>query len=396
MFTLVTTSLALVGLATVGAVLALHALRKRRQHHVHASAADDLRTEVSVVRRELELRNADCDRIARHYARLKNELREKEECLVNLDSDISWHREQLALRPPRTRRTYRILTLGIKYTGKTSLTLKWANPLIDLGALKGTKTERYERTVSVTASNERLVEHVFEIHDWGGEHIVDAQQEMILEEIHGLLLVVDLAGKDGSAVDEARIRAQLRAFQPEVLRFFFGPKNLSTCKTVVLFINKSDVLSGTSAAVEEAARACYRELIGALEQYRPLIDLRVLVGSAIYGHSTHHLFAHFVERILPKSGHDTQLLQRLKPIPTLHPAPTIATAGSLPPPRASLLPPRASLQPPVRAARLPHAARATLLPPPDEGALAAYRVHPSTAAITMNGRARLWTGHVPR
>ncbi|AKT42950.1 GTPase domain-containing protein [Chondromyces crocatus] len=326
-FSIETSSVVILAIAVIGAVLTLHKVRQRRVHDVHVDEAGKLRAEMSLVRRELQLRNADCDRIARHYARLQVELKEKEECLLNLDSDILWHREQLATRLTRVRRTYRVLTMGVKYTGKTSLTLKWANPLVDLGTLKGTKTDRYERTVSITPSDERLVEHVFEIHDWGGEHIVDAQQEMILEEIHGVLLVVDLTGKDGKAADPIRIQAQLRAFQPEALRFFFGPKMLSTCKTVVLFINKSDVLSGTSAEVEKTAMDHYRPLIEALEHYRPQIDLRVFVGSASYGHSTHHLFAHFVERILPRSGYDPQLLQRMKADPDPPRAGTVRPVG---------------------------------------------------------------------
>jgi hypothetical protein len=47
-------------------------------------------------------------------------------------------------------------------------------------------------------------------------------------------------------------------------------------------------------------------------KYSNQVDVRVLVGSANYGHSTHMLFSHFVEKILPKNAYDTQLLQRMK------------------------------------------------------------------------------------
>jgi hypothetical protein len=47
-------------------------------------------------------------------------------------------------------------------------------------------------------------------------------------------------------------------------------------------------------------------------RYQTQIDIRVFVGSASYGHSTHMLFSHFVEKILPKNAYDTQLLQRIK------------------------------------------------------------------------------------
>lgn len=243
---------------------------------------------------------------------LTTERRDKEEFLDQQEKDIEWLRAELEKRPKVTRKTYKVLTLGVSGTGKTALTLKWANPLMDLGALQGTKIERYERTVSHVQGKDVIIEHVFEIGDWGGEHIVDAQQELIVDEIHGLLMVVDLAARDGKAVDPGRVQMQLREFQPESLKFFFGPKTIASCKTIVLFINKSDVLAGTPADVEREARRYYQKLIDDLDRYKSQLDVRVLVGSATYGHSTHHLFAHFVERILPKNAYDNQLLQRMK------------------------------------------------------------------------------------
>src|SRR5262249_41261442 len=87
--------------------------------------------------------------------------------------ESDWLRAELEKRPKVTRKTYKVLTLGVKWTGKTSLTLKWANPLVDIGKLEGTKIERYERTVSQVVAKDVTTEHVFEIGDWGGEHIVD-------------------------------------------------------------------------------------------------------------------------------------------------------------------------------------------------------------------------------
>jgi hypothetical protein len=208
---------------------------------------------------------------------------------------------------------YRILTLGMKATGKSSLTLKWANPLVDLGTIEGTKIERYERTVSnVRTKDNTLVEHVFEVHDWGGEHIVDAQQELIVEQIHGLLMVVDLGGKDARQVDTKRISEQLEEFNPKALKYFFSPKTVASCKSVVLFINKSDLVTGSPSQAEAQAKALYAPLIDSLKQYATQIDVKVLVGSASYGHATHLLFSYFVEQILPKSAYDNQLCQRMK------------------------------------------------------------------------------------
>lgn len=226
--------------------------------------------------------------------------------------DLNWHKSELEKRPIVDRKIYRILTVGMKATGKSSLTLKWSNPLVDLGSIEGTKIERYERTVSQVRTRDTLVEHVFEVHDWGGEHIVDAQQELIMEEIQGILMVVDLGGKDARQIDQHRIGEQLDEFNPKALKFFFSPKTVASCKTIVLFINKSDLIPGSPAQAETEAKAHYAPLIDSLMQYATHIDVKVMVGSSSFGHSTHLLFAHFVEQILPPSAYDVQLLQRHK------------------------------------------------------------------------------------
>lgn len=303
---------AFVTVTAIAVVLVVHTSRMKEQLGAAIEQSRALRTRAEGFEGELQERSAQQDALAAENRHLQEEEGKKDEWLHNVEQENVWLRAELEKRPRTARRPYRILTLGVKHTGKTSLTLKWANPLVDLGTLKGTKIERYERTVSHVPKDDTVVEHVFEIGDWGGEHLVDAQQELVMEEIHGMLLVVDLAGRDSKTLDPARIQEQLRAFQPQALQYFFGAKTLACCKTVVLFINKSDVLSGTPAEVEKEAMGYYKKLIDDLEQYRTQIDVRVFVGSASYGHSTHHLFAHFVERILPKSAYDPQLLQRMK------------------------------------------------------------------------------------
>ncbi len=232
--------------------------------------------------------------------------------LDTFEKDVQHLNAELTKRPILQRKTFKILTLGMKATGKTSLTLKWSNPLVNLGTIEGTKIERYERTVSHVREKDVMLEHVFEVHDWGGEHIVDAQQELIVEEINGLLVVVDLGGRDSLNVDMARVTEQIEEFQPQALRYFFGPKTVASCKTVVLFINKSDLIAGTPAEVELEAKRLYAPLINNLMKYKNQVDVKVFVGSASYGHSTHLLFAHFVDKILPKNAYDAQLLRGMK------------------------------------------------------------------------------------
>ena len=312
--------------------------------------ASMLQQEAAVLRQEVEVLRAEKIVSAQQDEQQKI-------WLDNQHADILCLRSELEKRPRITRKIYKILTLGVSSTGKTSLTLKWANPLVDLGMIQGTKVERYERTVSQVVQKEGTTEHVFEIGDWGGERIVDAQQALIVDEIHGMLIVVDLGGKDAKVVDPARIQDQLLEFQPQALQYFFGPA--ASCKSVVLFINKSDLLSGTPSEVEAQAKSLYSKLISDLGKYASQVHVQVLVGSATSGHSTHHLFSHFVEKILPKSAYDNQLLQRMKveatpprppPLPMasqtaplLQPSPPPLHRGPPPLPQQALAPGKARM-----------------------------------------------------
>jgi GTPase SAR1 family protein len=274
--------------------------------------ASKLGQELEAAEHKIETLQGENRGLVARIAAMDEDSKKKDGWLDAAEQENNWLQEELKNRPKITRKTYKILTLGMKATGKTSLTLKWSNPLVDLGTIEGTKIERYERSVSHVPSKDVVTEHVFEVHDWGGEHIVDAQQELIVEEIHGLLIVVDLGGRDAKQVEMHRIQEQLQEFQPQALRYFFGPKTVASCKSVVLFINKSDLIPGTPAQVEEQAKRLYQTLIDNLMQYSDRIDVRVFVGSANYGHSTHLLFSHFVEKILPRNAYDNQLLQRMK------------------------------------------------------------------------------------
>ncbi len=201
----------------------------------------------------------------------------------------------------------------MKWTGKSSLTLKWANPLIDLGKIEGTKIERYERTVSQVVGKDLTTEHVFEIGDWGGEHIVDAQQELIVDEIHGMLIVVDLGGKDGKTVEHrARAGCSSGSSSPRRSSSSSAPRRWLRARRWCSSSTRP-TSSPARPAEAEAQAKLYAKLIDDLKaQYQAQVDIRVLVGSANYGHSTHLLFSHFVEKILPRNAYDNQLLQRMK------------------------------------------------------------------------------------
>jgi hypothetical protein len=333
-------------------------------------------------------------------AELDAEVKKRNGWLDHMEQDLEWHKGELEKRPKIERKVYRILTLGMKATGKSSLTLKWANPLADLGTIEGTKIERYERTVSnVRTKDNTLVEHVFEVHDWGGEHIVDAQQELIMEQIHGLLMVVDVGGKDARQVDPKRIAEQLEEFNRKALKYFFSPKTVSSCKSVVLFINKSDLIPGSPSQAEEQAKTMYAQLIDNLKEYATQIDVKVLVGSASYGHSTHLLFSYFVEQILPKSAYDNQLWQRIKNelqqrIPTfagMMSGPASQLQSPMPAPQIPhMLPPSNGHPPPLPA---PQAPQAPAPPPPPAPSFSVPK--PPGGGVVPKGTIRLPSAPAP-
>ncbi len=295
--------MALFGLTTAGFAgsTAMMMLRAQKAEKKVRDASD-----------QLDVLRGNSNTLAKRLEMVSAEDKAKADWLDNMEQENAHLRRELEKRPKLQRKTYKLLTLGISSTGKTSLTLKWSNPLVDLGIIEGTKIDRYERTVSHVVQRDVTTEHVFEIGDWGGEHMVDAVQDLILDEIHGLLIVVDLGGKNAKQVEKYRVEDQLKEFQAQSLKYFFAPKTLASCKTVVLFINKSDLIPGTPAEVEEKAKAFYAPLINDLMKYADKIDVRVVVGSSYYGHGTHLLFSHFVEKILPRNAYDTQLLQRMK------------------------------------------------------------------------------------
>lgn len=236
--------------------------------------------------------------------------------------------EMLKLQPRNemVRRVYNIVTVGVSQCGKTALTLKWANPLFRLRDVMPTQFVKYERTVSRQFSKTGpIVEHVFEIRDWGGEHMSNAFIELFtLESVNGMLIVVDLGtteeGSEGRPVvrfSQERVRQQIEAFPEATLRLCFNERIVSHCKTFTLFINKSDALSGDLSMIEEKALELYAPLITILRKLQRecgMVDIEILVGSASSGHNTQNLFAHFIEKILPSDAYDPTLLQMMHTI----------------------------------------------------------------------------------
>ena len=161
-----------------------------------------------------------------------------------------------------------------------------------------------------------MVRHVFEFFDFAGEKLMEAQEILMLEEIHGLLFVVDLSineqlvPNNTHQLDEERIQEQIDAYRRDVLRFFLdSPRITKTCRSVVLFINKSDVIGGRPEEADAIARQKFAPLIEAFEAFKDNVELKVLVGSAWYGHNTHVLMPHFIRELLPENAFSKELLR---------------------------------------------------------------------------------------
>jgi hypothetical protein len=184
-------------------------------------------------------------------------------------------------------------------------------------------------------------------------------------------MVVDLGGKDAQQIDMARIAEQLEEFNPRTVKYFFSPKTVASCKTVVLFINKSDLIQGSPTQAEAQAKALYAPLIDSLQRYGSQTHVKVLVGSASYGHSTHLLFSHFVEHILPQSAYDNELQQQKKVemrVPQTLPTAKSSTTGQ--PPRTPEMTAAAAVGAPKQPAEF-KPPKATFPAPATSNALAA-------------------------
>lgn len=259
--------------------------------------------------------------VAELGGKLERALRQSEEFMATI-GDLKAKNEalqrQIDDRPTRTEVRYGVATVGYSGCGKTALTLRWANPRIKPEQVKATQFAKYDKTVSrVYDSDSRVpVDHIFEIYDWGGEHIEEALTALVkLGAIHALLVVVSLAAYDRKSekheFSQEHIDKQLQEFDQQVLRFFFSPAVVQHCKHYVLFINKSDLLAGTPEAIEAKAMQYFEQLIKDMRNFSENrgVNCEVIVGSADKGTGTNKLYSHLIEHILPDDARDPELIQ---------------------------------------------------------------------------------------
>lgn len=225
--------------------------------------------------------------------------------------------------PPITKQVYTVATIGIDTCGKTALTRKWADPTLTIANVQATKFDSYEKMVHRQIIGDRMIEHTFQILDWGGEYLVTAQEQLVtLGELRALIFVVDLGEYDTKqkkvVFSQARIERQLSMFAPNLLPFFFGERIASHCRTCVLFINKSDVLAGSVEAIEQEAKQHFSPLIQRLDRLCEDrgVELEIKVGSAITGHNTHELFGYLQAQLLEEVYQTTTIHDSNQGVPT--------------------------------------------------------------------------------
>lgn len=231
--------------------------------------------------------------------------------------------------PTFQRVVYNVGFIGIASSGKSVIVLKMVDPSFqEFNTIKPTDVvELYDRTVVVQQHPRdfRRQQHVFRFREWGGEHLVRAQTDMLnlsqaaariekenlleLDGMHGIVFVVDLGlFPDGTPIElrhttphvlsETRIKEQYtKYFNENAIKFLLNDKVLNSCHAVVLFINKCDLLDQfPHDEVEHAAEEYYRELIMLLRSR--FADLVVIVGSANTEAGLHRLYATLVSKIL--------------------------------------------------------------------------------------------------
>jgi len=324
----------LASVLSAGAVgLAVQLVRTVRAYRSMEAALNDKARDSEALQQQALQAAAKLGQLQQSVAEAAERQRQSEAECQTLQRQIESLKQQP--RNEMVRRVYNIVTVGVSQCGKTALTLKWANPLFRLRDVTPTQFVKYERTVSRQfAKSGPIVEHVFEIRDWGGEHMANAFIELFtLESVNGMLIVVDLGetqeAEDGRPTvhfSEERIKRQIEAFPEATLKLCFNERIVSHCKTFTLFINKSDALSGDLPTVEQRARELYAPLISTLHKLQResgMVDIEILVGSANSGHNTQNLFAHFIEKILPADAYDPTLLQMMHTV-----VPATATAES--------------------------------------------------------------------
>jgi hypothetical protein len=247
----------------------------------------------------------------------EEELRDKEEELRDKDTKLK-KRPEILVKP------YHIATIGYTSCGKTALTLKWTNPLIDISLVPPTVNPReYEKLVSTQdVGDGNFFFHTYVIHDYPGEEKSAVRDAMQALDIKALLLVVDVAKtetdpndstKQVSKFSKAHVENQVKKWNFDALEFLFSQEIQKKCNKYILFINKIDTLQKefreSDEETDKRAQELYKDVIESLQFLGKKFGatIRVVTGSAQTGRGCPELYKELLTDILPEAARDKSL-----------------------------------------------------------------------------------------
>ncbi len=243
--------------------------------------------------------------------------------------DLEKHKES---NPAFRKQIYNVGIIGIAASGKTALLMRLIDPLVmDIKNFgQSGVDETHERSVTLTHNHSDFVriEHVIRFHEWGGEHLVEAQRDMLkmcqqdvatekdgvtdLAGIQGIIFAVDLGDfirdEKGRPVGPHRFHPPRIATQVEEyfsghkIPFLLNDTVLSRCHVVILFINKIDLMPGLFEENQKIAEEHYKKLILGLRQVCGRTPVEVVIGSAETDISLTKLYSTLVQKIMPESA----------------------------------------------------------------------------------------------
>lgn len=231
-----------------------------------------------------------------------------------LMSELHFYQE----RPPLHSVLYDVIVLGISASGKTSLIRKITDPSFASMSIPYpvTPTQGHcqnERTMIIQYDDKqrRYMKYGLRFHEWGGKYpsealhfmrsveiekgkeIVDASDIRFYSGIHALILVADLGINDFS---EGRINEQIMSYFN--LDYLDSLLKIKSITNVILFINKSDLLSGKHSDIQMEIRKRFSYLIDNLNRMRASnysANTHVIIGSVYTDMGLVRLYSYLVE-----------------------------------------------------------------------------------------------------
>ncbi len=323
--------IALAGLLVLAVATSVHLLRLER------AKSRSTKQHYTLITKE---REGEANSLKQSLDRTEQEKRSLEQFKDQLESHLKRERrdaqEARMMNPSFKRLIYNIATIGASGSGKSALLNKLVDPTFrHLESLNPSTREQMDKTVTVSLNLKKHLrtEHVMRFYEWGGEFLVEAQNEMLnmcrpdyrqdenglvrLAGIQAIVFVVDLAcpskppdlaNPQKHMFSRERIQKQVNLyFSFDSIKFLLNERILPHVQTVILFVNKCDRLDGNnlSEIEEKVTREYFNELIMGLRNRAPTVE--VIVGSAYTEVSLHKLFSTLATHVLPEDAWDGSL-----------------------------------------------------------------------------------------